>query len=80
MPDGEVGELVLRHASIGLTKSRWKAYQRYAESYWSTIHGIQLRSEAAAQQVEGARNAVGENGGGLQGVEEAAACATILGR
>jgi acetyl-CoA acetyltransferase len=40
----------------------------------------QLRGEAGARQVEGAQNAIAENGGGLHGVEEAAACVTILGR
>ena len=40
----------------------------------------QLRGEAGARQVDGARNAIAENGGGLYGVEEAAACVTILGR
>lgn len=46
------------------------------------IHELvtQLRGEAGARQVEGARNAIAENGGGLHGVEEAAACVTILGR
>jgi len=32
----------------------------------------QLRGEAGARQVEGARHAIQENGGGLQGIEEAA--------
>ncbi|MFV0280127.1 MAG: thiolase family protein [Rhodoblastus sp.] len=41
---------------------------------------MQLRGEAGARQVEGARIALAENGGGLQGVEEAVACVTILGR
>ena len=40
----------------------------------------QLRGEAGARQVEGARIALAENGGGLQGIEEAAAASTILGR
>ena len=40
----------------------------------------QLRGEAGARQVEGARIALAENGGGLQGIEEAVACITILGR
>ena len=40
----------------------------------------QLRGEAGARQVEGAQNAIAENGGGLHGVEEAASCVTILGR
>lgn len=40
----------------------------------------QLRGEAGARQVEGARLALAENGGGLHGIEEAVACVTILGR
>jgi acetyl-CoA acyltransferase len=40
----------------------------------------QLRHEARDRQVEGARFAVAENGGGFYGFEEAAACITILGR
>jgi len=46
------------------------------------IHELvtQLRGEAGPRQVEGARLALAENGGGLYGVEEAVACITILGR
>jgi acetyl-CoA acyltransferase len=40
----------------------------------------QLRGEANGRQVEGARFAIAENGGGLLGIEEAVACVTILGR
>lgn len=40
----------------------------------------QLRGDAGARQVEGARIAIAENGGGLCGVEEAVASITILGR
>jgi acetyl-CoA acyltransferase len=40
----------------------------------------QLRGEAGGRQVEGARLAIAENGGGFHGVEEAAACVTILER
>ncbi len=40
----------------------------------------QLRGEAGPRQVAGARIALAENGGGLQGIEEAVACITILGR
>jgi acetyl-CoA acetyltransferase len=40
---------------------------------------LQLRGEAGARQVQNARFAVAENGGGFHGVEEAAACITILG-
>ncbi len=40
----------------------------------------QLRNEAGPRQVDGARLAIAENGGGLQGIEEAVACVTILGK
>lgn len=41
---------------------------------------LQLRGVAGARQVEKARFAIAENGGGFHGFEEAAACVTILGR
>jgi acetyl-CoA acetyltransferase len=46
------------------------------------IHELvtQLRHEAGPRQVENARIALAENGGGFQGWEEAAACITILAR
>lgn len=46
------------------------------------IHELvtQLRGEAGARQVDGARIALAENGGGLMGVEEAAVAITILER
>ena len=40
----------------------------------------QLRGQAGERQVEGARIALAENGGGLHGIEEAIAAVTILGR
>ena len=40
----------------------------------------QVRGEAGPRQVEGARFAIAENGGGFIGCEEAVACITILGR
>ena len=40
----------------------------------------QLRGEAGARQVERARLAIAENGGGLYGIEESVAAITILGR
>ncbi|QDZ00571.1 thiolase family protein [Nitratireductor mangrovi] len=40
----------------------------------------QLRGEAGPRQVESARIALAENGGGLHGIEEAVACVTILAR
>lgn len=46
------------------------------------IHELvaQLRGEAGPRQIEGARLALAENGGGLAGIEEAVACITILAR
>ena len=41
---------------------------------------VQLRGEAQQRQVEGARFAIAENGGGFHGYEEAAAVITILGK
>lgn len=41
---------------------------------------LQLRGEAGARQVENARIALAENGGGLWGIEEAVATVTILGK
>ena len=40
----------------------------------------QLRGEAGTRQVQGARLAIAENGGGLYGIEEAVCAITILGR
>ena len=40
----------------------------------------QLRAEAGARQVEGARLALAENGACLEGIEEAVACISILAR
>jgi len=41
---------------------------------------LQLRGEAAERQVDHARFAIAENGGGFHGYEEASACLTILSR
>jgi len=51
--DGEVGELVLRHSSIGLTKGLWKADSRYLENYWSTIPGLWVHGDFAMRGHDG---------------------------
>lgn len=53
LPPGEVGELVLRHSSIGLTKSLWKADARYIESYWSTLPGLWVHGDFAMRGKDG---------------------------
>ncbi|MBR71377.1 MAG: thiolase [Rhodospirillaceae bacterium] len=40
----------------------------------------QLRGECGDRQVDGARFAIAENGGGIYGIEEATCCITILGK
>jgi acetyl-CoA synthetase len=53
VPPGEVGELILRHSSIGLTKSLWKADARYIDNYWSTLPGIWVHGDFAMQGTDG---------------------------
>jgi acetyl-CoA synthetase len=53
VPDGTVGELVLRHSSIGLTKSLWKDDARYIESYWSTLPGLWMHGDFAMHGKDG---------------------------
>jgi acetyl-CoA synthetase len=53
VPPGEVGELVLRHSSIGLTKSLWKADARYLESYWNTLPGLWVHGDFAMRGHDG---------------------------
>jgi len=53
VPPGQVGELVLRQASIGMTKSVWKDDARYLESYWSTIPGMWVHGDFAMRDEDG---------------------------
>jgi len=53
LPPGEVGELILRNASIGMTKSLWKDDQRYLESYWNTIAGVWVHGDFATEGLDG---------------------------
>ena len=40
---------------------------------------MQLRGEAGPRQVDGAKVAIAQNGGGICGIEEAITCVTIVG-
>jgi acetyl-CoA synthetase len=53
VPRGQVGELVMRAPSIGLTRGLWKDPQRYLESYWSTIPGLWVQGDFASIDAEG---------------------------
>jgi len=51
--DGKVGELVLRHASIGLTRGLWNNPERYLDSYWRTIPGLWVHGDWAVKDAHG---------------------------
>jgi acetyl-CoA synthetase len=53
VPTGEVGELVLRNASIGMTKSLWKDDRHYLGSYWTTIPGLWVHGDFATEGRDG---------------------------
>ena len=53
LPAGTVGELVLRRASIGLTRSLWHDDERYLDSYWREIPGVWRHGDWAVQDADG---------------------------
>ncbi len=53
VPDGVVGELVLHHHNIGMTKSLWKNDARYLESYWSTLPGLWFHGDFVRHDPDG---------------------------
>jgi len=50
---GQVGELVLRHASIGMTKSLWFDDDRYLDTYWNKIPEVWTHGDLAMQDLDG---------------------------
>ena len=50
---GEVGELVLRAPSIGLTRGVWGDPERYMETYWSHFPGIWRHGDWASRDEDG---------------------------
>ena len=50
---GQAGELVLRHASIGMTKSLWFDDERYLETYWSRLPGVWVHGDLAMRGDDG---------------------------
>lgn len=53
VPAGQVGELVMRSASIGTTRGLWREPERYIDSYWSIYPGIWAQGDAAMRDVDG---------------------------
>jgi acetyl-CoA synthetase len=50
---GEVGELVMRRAPIGLTQGLWHDDKRYLESYWSTWPSVWHHGDFAVKDEDG---------------------------
>ena len=50
---GQVGELVLRKPSIGLSRGLWKDNERFLDSYWRDIPGVWRQGDWAIQDEEG---------------------------
>ncbi len=50
---GEVGELVLKSPSIGLTRSLWRDDERYIETYWSMFEGVWRHGDWASRDEDG---------------------------
>jgi acetyl-CoA synthetase len=50
---GEVGELVLRGPSIGLTRSLWNADEQYIETYWSDYPDMWRHGDLAVRDADG---------------------------
>jgi acetyl-CoA synthetase len=54
LPPGEIGELVMRRPSIGMTRGLWHAPDRYIESYWKIIPGMWVQGDLASRDAHGA--------------------------
>ena len=49
----EMGELVMRKSSIGLTKSLWNDDKRYIDNYWSVIKDCWVHGDLASRDADG---------------------------
>jgi acetyl-CoA synthetase len=53
LPPGQVGELVMRQASIGTTRGLWRDPERYLDSYWRRIPGMWVHGDWASRDEDG---------------------------
>nr|VFK17560.1 MAG: acetyl-CoA synthetase [Candidatus Kentron sp. LFY] len=53
VPPDQMGELVLRHPSIGLTRGLWGDPNRYLETYWNKIPGLWVHGDWASRDKDG---------------------------
>ena len=49
----EMGELIMRKSSIGLTKSLWRDDKRYIDNYWSVIKDLWVHGDLASRDKDG---------------------------
>ena len=52
-PLNEMGELIMRKSSIGLTKSLWNDDKRYIDNYWNIIKGLWVHGDLASKDKDG---------------------------
>ncbi|HMO45931.1 MAG TPA: AMP-binding protein [Rubrivivax sp.] len=50
---GQVGELVMRQACIGMTRGLWRDPGRYLDSYWRRIPGMWVHGDWASRDADG---------------------------
>jgi acetyl-CoA synthetase len=50
---GEIGELVMRTPSIGLTRGLWHDNERYLQSYWSSLPDLWVHGDFASRDADG---------------------------
>ncbi len=50
---GVTGELVMRSASIGLTRGLWQDRERYLDSYWSRLPDLWVHGDFASRDADG---------------------------
>ena len=53
MPPGQMGELVMRRPSIGMTRGLWKAPDRYVAEYWNVIPNVWVQGDLASRDGDG---------------------------
>ncbi|MCP5374088.1 MAG: AMP-binding protein [Hyphomicrobiales bacterium] len=53
LPPGQVGELVMRQAPLGLTQGLWHDNERYMETYWNVVPGMWVHGDFASRDEDG---------------------------
>jgi acetyl-CoA synthetase len=61
VPDGQVGELILRQPSIGMTRGLWREPERYLDSYWRTLPGVWVHGDFARRDADGLYYVIGRS-------------------